>query len=63
MMRTIFGSYAQGEGPSQGLFWDAATMAPLFNSEAGEAALKVGGTCGQRWGRGGAAHQSRGEVW
>ncbi|KAG2449099.1 hypothetical protein HYH02_005847 [Chlamydomonas schloesseri] len=41
MMRTIFGSYVQAEGPSQGLFWDAATMEPLFNSEAGEAALKI----------------------
>lgn len=42
VLRLIYGSYVQTQGPSHGMYWDPETLEPLVNTPAMEAALKVG---------------------
>eukprot|EP00198_Chlamydomonas_reinhardtii_P014049 XP_001703386.1 predicted protein [Chlamydomonas reinhardtii] len=41
VLRLIYGSYVQTQGPSHGMYWDPETLEPLVNTPAMEAALKI----------------------
>jgi multiple sugar transport system substrate-binding protein len=41
MVTSVAGNYIQGQGTSQGAFFDTETMKPLINNDAFKAALKV----------------------
>lgn len=41
VLRAIFGSYVQTQGPSHGVLWDPETLEPLVDTPAMEAALAV----------------------
>ncbi len=41
VLRAIFGSYVQTQGPSHGVLWDPETLQPLVDTPAMDAALAV----------------------
>ncbi|KAG2448798.1 hypothetical protein HYH02_006149 [Chlamydomonas schloesseri] len=41
ILRVILGAYVQAHGPSSGLLYDPASLAPLLDSQAGEQALTI----------------------